>query len=114
MSNWIEKLKVGDQVVVSTNMGRVLRTVDKITPAGNIKLNNGTLYNKDGSQRGNNGWYSNSLEEATPEVIQEIKKAHFIVYARKKIKESLNNLNVDQLREILKIISTDKENNDED
>lgn len=37
MSYWTEKLKAGDEVVLSYRDNLTLKTVDYITPVGNIK-----------------------------------------------------------------------------
>ena len=107
-SKFIEKLKVGDKVIVNTRLGRIIREVDKITPAGNIKLNNGSIYNKDGSEKGGDSWTRSFLSEATPEVIQEIHDSKVIAYTKKKMKE-LKELNIEQARAILKILSDNEE-----
>ena len=110
MKNWIENLKAGDQVIVHTNMGRVIRTVEKITPAGNIKLNNGTIFNKDGSERGGSKWNTTYLGEATPEVVKEIKDKHFIIYVKKQLKEFLKkDLTIEQARALFQLIKETEE-----
>ena len=110
MKNWIENLKVGDQVIVHTNMGRVIRTVEKITPAGNIKLNNGTLFNKDGTERGRSTWNTTYLGEATPEVVKEIKEKHFIICVKKQLKEFLKkDLTIEQARALFQLIKETEE-----
>ena len=107
-SKFIEKLKVGDKVIVNTRLGRIVREVEKITPAGNIKLNNGSIFNKDGSERGGDNCTRSFLSEATPEVIQEIHDAKVIAYTKKRMKE-LKELNIEQARAILKILSESEE-----
>ena len=108
-SKFIEKLKVGDKVIVNTKLGRIIREVDKITPAGNIKLNNGTIYNKDGSERGGNCWNTTYLSEATPEVIKEIKEKHFIICVKKQLKEFLKkDLTIEQAQALFQIIKGDE------
>ena len=115
MKNWIENLKAGDQVIVHTNMGRVIRQVEKITPAGNIKLNNGTIFNKDGRERGGNDWNATYLGEATPEIVKEIKEKHFIICVKKQLKEFLKkDLTIEQAQALFQIIKEnekDEKNN---
>ena len=115
MKNWIENLKAGDQVIVHTNMGRVIRQVEKITPAGNIKLNNGTIFNKDGRERGGNDWNVTYLGEATPEIVKEIKEKHFIICVKKQLKEFLKkDLTIEQAQALFQIIKDnekDEKNN---
>lgn len=73
MANWIENLKVGDNVFVNRRGGCSLRRVEKITPAGNIKVN-GLLFNANGQERGGDVWSKSFLSEATPEEIKSFRE----------------------------------------
>lgn len=77
MNDWLKNLKVGDKVIVSCRMGDVIRTVEKITPAGNIKVN-GTLFNSNGLERGGDTWNMTYLHEATPEAVQKVTNKNII------------------------------------
>lgn len=69
MNSWLQNLKVGDKVFVVCRTGTYLRTVDKITPKGNIKVN-GIMFNSNGTERGGDLWNRCSLSEATPEELK--------------------------------------------
>lgn len=90
MSNWIEKLKVGDLVFVNGRFNTALQKVEKITPAGNIKVN-GVLFNSKGYERTSDKWNIRNLSQATPEAIKSysekltIKKAFKLMQETKKI-----------------------------
>lgn len=90
MSDWIKNLKVGDYVFVFWRGGRALRKVEKITPAGNIKVN-GILFNDNGTERGGYTWSRSYLAEATQEEITSfreeltIKKAIRLMHETKEI-----------------------------
>ena len=73
MSDWIKNLKVGDYVFVFWRGGRALKKVEKITPAGNIKVN-GILFNDSGMERGGDTWSRSYLAEATQEEITSFRK----------------------------------------
>ena len=60
-------LKAGDEVVVRTKNDIRLRKIERITPAGFICVN-GVLYNKDGSARGNTGYWSPVILVPTSEL----------------------------------------------
>ena len=40
MTDWLEELKAGDKVFVSSRSGMTLQTVQKITPTGRVVVNN--------------------------------------------------------------------------
>jgi hypothetical protein len=75
--DFLKNLKEGDKVIVSKRFCKSVGTVEKITPAGNIKVN-GTLYTAGGVERGGDQWSKGYLYEATPAVVEEIKKENTI------------------------------------
>lgn len=79
----MEEFKVGDRVFVYYAHGATLSEVEKITPAGNIKVN-GVMFNKYGQQRGGDVWYGASIAKASEEDITKFKRNVFI---KKTLKE---------------------------
>jgi hypothetical protein len=71
-NEWVANLKPGDEVYIQDNYdnGR-FSTVEKITPAGNIKAA-GYLFDKTGFQRGEEVWRKYILREPT----EELRKSH--------------------------------------
>lgn len=89
MNDWIKDLKVGDKVIVSSLYRKSVGTVEKITPAGNIKVN-GILFNSNGWERGGGAWDRSYLSKATPENIEIIKQESTIAKAKKLMRETTN------------------------
>lgn len=116
MSYWTEKLKVGDEVVLSHRAYLTLKTVDYITPAGNIKVN-GMIFNKDGTQRTSDVWAACHILEATPELKNEIYETKLIAYTKQELKKILKmDLTVEQSKVLLKALTSIKneDNKNED
>lgn len=108
MSYWTEKLKVGDEVVLSHRSYLTLKTVDYITPVGNIKVN-GMIFNKDGTQRTSDIWGACSILEATPELKKEIYETKLISYTKQELKKILKmDLTVEQSKLLLKALNSIK------
>ena len=80
-----------------------------------IKLNNGTIFNKDGRERGGNRWNATYLGEATPEIVKEIQEKPFIICVKKQLKEFLKkDLTIEQAQALFQIIKgneKDEKNN---
>ena len=70
-TEWIDNLKAGDDVIISNRYIQSVGTVEKITPAGKIKVN-GLMFRKDGSQVSSDRWCLTRLLEATPEAVRKI------------------------------------------
>lgn len=104
MKEWIKNLKVGDKVFVCWRMGRALRTVEKITPKGNIRVN-GILFNTDGSERGGDIWSKSFLAEATPGAIKNFNEK-LIIQKAKKLMESTKTITLDQANKIIDILES--------
>jgi hypothetical protein len=77
MSEWIKALKAGDTVIMAGRWGgKQVRTVDKVTPSGIIKIG-GTSFSQHGFERGVSDvrWGTrHHLEEATPERLEDIRQ----------------------------------------
>ena len=81
-----ENLKAGDKVFVWYTGSCRLDVVEKITPKGFIKVS-GSLFTKDGLERGGSGWYHTSIEPATEEKIAEYNRERFIRATIKRMRE---------------------------
>lgn len=96
-------MKVGDEVIGLNGFGHShIYTVEAITPKGFIKVN-GHLYHKDGSQRGSDGWYENTIYAVTPEEAQAIKRKNFIMSVVAKM-HTIVDISYEQALEISKIL----------
>ncbi len=101
---WIKNLKVGDKVFVCWRMGRSLKTVEKITPKGYIKVG-GSLYNADGSERNSDIWSRCYLSEATPEAIRLFTEQATIKRAIKLMQET-KEITLEQASKIIDLLET--------
>ncbi len=100
MTNWLEELKAGDKVFVSSRSGVSLETVQKITPTGRVVVNNVQFI---GGINRSNIWDIIVLEEATEEKIKEYKIRGFIrrVFNELKLKKSITYAQAKKINEIL-------------
>lgn len=100
MANWLEELKAGDEVFISSRSGTTLQTVQRITPTGRVVVNN--IQFIDGANR-SNMWDIIVLEEATEEKIKEYKIRGFIrrVFNELKLKKSMTYAQAKKINEIL-------------
>lgn len=100
MVNWLEELKVGDNVFVSSRSGTTLQTVQKITPTGRVVVNNIQFI---GGINKSNMWDIITLKEATEEKIKEYKICGFIrrVFYELKQKKSMTYAQAKKINEIL-------------
>jgi len=77
---WIKTLKVGDEVAIRSyqrwgGSPYSLTMINKITPTGRLKLDNGLEFNADGSMRGGDTWtISSDIEPVTDDVLSVIHK----------------------------------------
>lgn len=77
---WIKALKVGDKVAIRSYQRwgvspYTVATINKITPTGRLKLDNGKEFNADGSLRGGGSWsITSNIEPITDEVLSVIRK----------------------------------------
>lgn len=106
-NEWIKNLKAGDMVIISNRYGQSLRKVDKITPAGFVRVNS-FLFNQDGRERGGNTWERSYLREATPELIQELREKETIKKAYNLMKNKTN-INLEQAKKIIEILGENAE-----
>lgn len=102
MTNWLEELKAGDKVFVSSRSGTTLQTVQKITPTGRVVVNNIQFI---GGINKSNMWDIITLEEATEEKIKEYKIRGFIrrVFNELKLKKSMTYTQAKKINEILEL-----------
>lgn len=100
MTNWLEGLKAGDKVFVSSRSGTTLQTVQKITPTGRVVVNNTQFIN---GKNMSNMWNILTLEEATEEKVKEYRIRGFIrrVFNEMKLKKSMTYAQAKKINEIL-------------
>ena len=106
MDDWLKNLKAGDSVIVSNGWNDEIRSIEKVTQSGLIKVC-GKLYDKYGRARGEHGYHINRLVQATEDRIQEIENNRMIidvVYRMENILRNHDNLTVDQWRRIKAIL----------
>ncbi len=104
-------LKVGDKVLVTARYSQFIEKVAKITPAGNIRLTNGSLYMPDGRQRGGDIWSTSCIQPLTPELEESLRRTTFIkktLYVMHEIKD----ITYEQAIEIRQILEGDKDGKD--
>ena len=106
-----ENLKAGDKVFVLYSRSRELDFVEKVTPKGFIKVG-GTLFTKDGFERGGSAWYHASIEPATEEMIAEYNKEKFIRATIKQMRETPK-ISYEQALKISEILNKQEETNNE-
>lgn len=97
-----ENLKVGDFVFVSGNWGCSLHKVEKITPKGFIKVN-GSLYTKDGYERGGDSWSITNISPASPDAIKEYNNKIFIREVMNKLR-TVKKLSYEQAVDVNRIL----------
>lgn len=83
-----DNIKVGDKVIVCTNWGKRVGTVDHVTPK-RFKVEGSTYNKSDGLEYGN-GWSVNRCLYPTDALLEEIVRTKQFAMMRKK----LNNVNV--------------------
>ena len=83
----LENAKVGDWVFVWGMHSKTLRRIDKITPKGFIRVG-GSLYTKEGHERGGDIWSRKCISLAKPEEVEMFKKQVFV----RKVIEKLSKL----------------------
>ena len=64
---WLLSLKPGDKVIVQHRSRETIGIVAKVTPTGIVKLEDGSQFNKGGSERGADVWNHRWLHELTDE-----------------------------------------------
>lgn len=103
------EFRVGDKVFVHGRFNSVtIATVDKITAAGNIKVNN-TLYKPDGRERTSDIWNFSRIEFATPEQIKRYHENSYISKVKKFAIAALNEdtITSDQAEKLCEILKLD-------
>lgn len=102
-----EQLKPGDYVFVSYRSGRTLHQVESITPKGFIKVA-GTLYTKDGYQRGGDTWSRSNIYPASDEEIEKFNKSKFVADVVRKLR-NISSISYEQAVAINSILFEEKE-----
>lgn len=98
-------VKVGDRVLVYGRWNKSLHTVEKITPKGNIRISNGTLYDIRGSEKTKDAWNRTTIVPLTPELENELRK-EVLVNKTIEVMHTIQTITYDQaikVREILDI-----------
>ena len=76
--NWIENLKVGDEVVVNFGFGRGVRTIAKVEKVNKASVNvEGVLYDFSGRKKPKDTWYNNYISPCSEEVKNAVKEEMF-------------------------------------
>ncbi len=107
MNKWIKNLKAGDIVFIDSRYGRSLRTVEKITTAGNIKVN-GIWFNSSGSEKGGDVWNKCHLSEATEEELKSFRE-NVVIKKALKIMRDTKEIDYQKAIKIIQLLSSDKE-----
>ena len=107
MENWIKNLKNGDKVFIVNRYGRYLRKVEKITNAGNVKVN-GIWFNSNGRERGGDVWSASYLAEATEEEIIRYRQ-YLVIKKALKLMTETKKINYDQATKIIQLLGSDEE-----
>lgn len=95
---WLDSLKVGDDVAISTRHGYVLVKIEKITPKRTFRLSRGYSCSSDGYSSPSVGAFNNyHMCEITPSILTTIEKNRLIV---KLSKVQFNELDYDTLKSI--------------
>lgn len=102
MKEWIKDLKVGDKVVFCSRFIESVEKVEKITPAGNIKVRN-VLFNPNGFERGGNVWDVAFLREPTPDLIERITHKNIIAKAMNLLRTT-SNITLEQAKAIIVLL----------
>lgn len=116
MSDWLQNLKPGDEVIVrrsgwgsqsTRTIQPVVRVTATIITAG--KGGNEAQYNrKTGQQRGADRYFYNALEEPTPEALEEVREIRFRAKVLDRLRGVVDvqckDVTTDQLRRICEIL----------
>lgn len=105
---WLDHLKPGEQVAREYPLGYHLSVVQKRTPSGRIVLDTGEQYDRYGKHIGGSRYDQNSIVEATPDILANIKHRELVSEVSNLITKlthgRLNALNDDALQEIVQIL----------
>jgi 16S rRNA G1207 methylase RsmC len=108
MSNnrdFLQKLKVGDEVIVEGRYDRSVQKIEKVTE--NFLIIDGTKYRKQGGMMtGANSFHYSFLNEATPEVIDKINNENRLRNLRSFMRSlDINSLSIETMLQIREIIT---------
>lgn len=104
MNEWIKTLEQGSSVAMAYFIGHKrekhiqIRTVAKITPKGQIVLDDGSRFNPDGKKRGDSNI---TIEQVTNNVVSQRKKNHMV---KRLANVKWSTLSTDQLIALEKIL----------
>lgn len=102
---WLDELKIGDKVFVKSIYSTRLATIKRITPTGQININESSVkFNRYGKEMAHQGWGHSYLSEWTQEEETELIR----IADRKQIlyklsKFDYNILTDEELHQVLKI-----------
>lgn len=71
-------LKAGDKVLVLACYHKYVSVVEKITPAGNIRLKDGGLYTPDGTLKTKDAWNNSHIQPLTPELEESLRRDMYV------------------------------------
>ena len=103
----LKDLKAGDKVVYNHGYTKTIsiKTIDKITPKGLIKIGNLFFSSIDGWQRNTSSCYLSWINVATEKEMAEITEKNWRQQAVKKIREtSYHDVSIKGLKELLAMI----------
>lgn len=96
-------VKAGDKVVIIGRYSRSIGIVKNITPNGNIRLTNGTLYTPSGAEKTKDVWAVSKISLLTPELEAQMQK-DATVYKALDVMHKTQTLSYTQAVGILKIL----------
>lgn len=108
--NWIEKLKVGDEVIVNSGYGLGIRFIAKVEKVNKASVNvEGALYDLSGNKKPRDPWCANYISPCTEEVKDEVKEEMFRRNICRKLSTIVwSNLSTEKLLAIQKILKEEK------
>lgn len=103
------EFEVGKKVLVRGKWNsKYIRTIEKITPKGNVRLDDGKLYNPDGSQKTSDYWNQTTICILTEEMAQELEKEAFVKNTIEELKK-VQDINYEDAVKIMKILKGDRQ-----
>ncbi len=106
MNDWFKNLRAGDKVIESNYWGEEIKTVEKVTPTGIVKVD-GEAY-KSPSKWKDHHLYE--LRQATPDAVEAIKRNEVISYAIWHMRDWAKALDYDKAARIIEVMEPGREN----
>lgn len=104
----IKDLKVGDKVFVTSDYYKSIQTIEKITPKGNFRLSNGSLYSEFGIEKTSDYWHGSSFVPLTPELEKQLTEEITIKQVWKMMRDvKIENLDYKKALKIKEILELD-------